>query len=169
MKYTWFLILIHLVQLIDFELVGQENTMIKNSSTHDRKISIGINSGMSWAYEDRASLWGPQASVTIDYKIYNNIFVQFAPKYTWLMKWNEHYLTLPIHLRKKFGDKFSLYAGPALTFDLGYFKDLGLSAGAYYHINNRHAIVLSAYTFTLYDYFIDYLYVPVSLSYNICF
>jgi hypothetical protein len=140
-----------------------------DNHTGKEKFIPGINIGAGTAYADKAFNHHIAFSLTIDYHIKKGFFLQFAPKYSWLWKWNEHYLTLPVHLRKMFGDKISIFAGPALTFDIGYFKDLGISAGGCYHFSRRSAVILSAFTFTLYDYYIDYLYVPVSLSYQITF
>ena len=134
-----------------------------------RMLIFGSNGGIGASYTDRQILFNLQGSVTMDYVLKNTWSVQMAPKYTWLIKWNEHYLTLPVHLRKKIGDRFSFYAGPALTFDIGYFKDIGLSSGIYFHYSERSAINLSAFTFTLYDYHIDYLFIPVGLTYNYYF
>ena len=131
-----------------------------------KKLQFSIQTGAGWAYEDKANLFNTSASLTLDYHLKKQFYLQFAPTYSWLWKWNEHYMTLPIHLRKKFGNKFSLFAGPALTFDVGYFKDLGISAGGYYHLSEHSAIAVSAFTFTLYEYYIDYLYVPISISYR---
>lgn len=137
--------------------------------TENRKLFFGATLGIGWAYEDEAHLYNTSTSFAVEYRIINNYYFQFAPIYSWLWKWNEHYLTLPIHIGKKFGNKISLFAGPALTFDVGFFKDFGISAGTYYHFNKKSALLLSAFTFTLYDYYIDYLYVPVSLSYSYTF
>ncbi len=38
-----------------------------------------------------------------------------------------------------------------------------------FHTGKRTSVVLSVFTFTLYDYYIDYLYVPVGLSYRYMF
>lgn len=133
------------------------------------KFEFGINTGVGWAYEDEAHLFNTSCCFSMDYRIKNKYFIQLAPQYSWLWKWNEHYLTIPIHLRKKFGDRLSLFAGPALTFDIGYFKDLGISGGAYYHFNNHSALAVTVFSFTLYDYYIDYLYVPVNISYRLSF
>ncbi len=134
-----------------------------------RRFLFGIQAGNGWACEDEAHLFSLSAGLTIDFQITDHLFLQFAPSYSWLWKWNEHYLTLPVHFRKKFGERISLFAGPAVTFDVGYFKDLGLSAGAYVHLDNSFALVLSLYAFTLYDYDIDYLYVPINISYRYTF
>jgi hypothetical protein len=134
-----------------------------------RKFLFGVQAGTGWAYEDKTHLYNTLACITFDYHLKSNYFIQFAPQYSWLWKWNEHYLTIPIHLRKKIGEKLSFFAGPALTFDVGYFKDLGVSVGAYYHFNKRSALALSVFTFTLYDYYIDYLYAPVNISYRFTF
>ena len=131
-----------------------------------RKFNIGFNAGIGASYTDRAYLLNTPASLSFDFRATEQFFVQFAPKYSWLLKWNEHYLTLPLHLGIMINKRFSFFAGPALTFDIGYFKDLGISAGVYYHFGKRSAIVLSANTFTLYDYNINYLYVPIGLTYN---
>lgn len=142
--------------------ISNEGAVIK-----PKKLIFGIQGGAGWAFEDEADLFNTSVSLTVDYHIKHNFFMQFAPQYSWLWKWNEHYLTLPFHLRKKFGERISLFAGPALTFDIGNFKDVGISVGAYYHFTKRSALEVSAFTFTLYDYDIDYLYVPVSISYDI--
>jgi len=130
---------------------------------------FGVQAGSGWAFEDETHLFNIAAGLTVDYQMTNHLFLQFAPAYSWLWRWNEHYLTLPFHFRAKIGGILSLFAGPALTFDVGYFKDLGVSAGVYLHLNDRFALVLSAYTFTLYGYDIDYLYVPVNISYRYTF
>ena len=127
---------------------------------------FGFQAGVGWAYEDEVHMMISTLVFTLKYSFKNNYFVQLAPKYSWLMKWNEHYLTLPIHIGKRVGNRLSFFAGPALTYDIAFFRDLGLSAGACYHFGNRSALVLSLFTFTLYDYDIDYLIVPVSISYS---
>ena len=86
--------------------------------------------------------------------------------YTYLIRWSEHYLTLPLHFGAYINNKIRVAAGPALSYDLGYFKDFGVSAAIYYHFNDWTAISISAFTFTLYDYHIDYLYIPLAVSYN---
>jgi len=141
---------------------GQE---IKDSYI-DKDISFGVNLSLNGSYNDKAYNIGIPFSFIVDYKLKNDFSIQFAPKYTWLYKWNEHYLTIPLHLKKDFGEKIEIYVGPALTFDLGYFKDLGISAGILYQVGNRSSLILSAYTFTLYDYHIDYFYLPIGVSYN---
>ena len=157
-------LLIFILSLISFGLFSQEISKKRNLN-EPKKLMFGIQAGAGWAYEDEAHLFNVSTCLTLDYHLKNFFFIQFAPQYSWLWKWNEHYLTLPIHLRKKIGVKFSLFAGPALTFDVGYFKDLGFSGGAYYHFSKRSALAISALSFTLYDYYIDYLYVPISISY----
>jgi len=147
---------------------GQQRS-IDSSNPVDRRFQFGIQAGNGWACEDETHLFSLSAGLTFDYQITDRLFLQFAPSYSWLWKWNEHYLTLPLHVRKKIGERISLFAGPALTFDLGYFKDVGVSAGAYVHLDNRFALVISVYAFTLYDYDIDYLYVPVNISYRYTF
>ncbi len=147
---------------------GQEKST-DHSQPDAGRFLFGIQAGNGWAYEDENHLFSLFGGLTFDYRISDHLFLQFAPSYSWLWKWNEHYLTLPIHLRVKLGEIISLFAGPALTFDVGYFKDLGVSAGAYLHLDERFALVLSAYTFTLYDYDIDYLYVPINISYRYSF
>jgi hypothetical protein len=138
----------------------------KLSSTEQPVFEFGINAGIGWTYEDKAHLLNTTVCFTLDFRIINSYSIQLAPQYAWLWTWNEHYLTIPIHLRKRFGDKLSLFAGPAISFDLAYFKDCGISAGAYYHFNKHNGLAISANTFTLYDYGIDYLYVPISLTYR---
>jgi hypothetical protein len=147
---------------------GQDRAM-DSSNPGARRFLFGIQAGNGWACEDEVHLFNLSAGLTFDYKVADHLFLQFAPSYSWLWKWNEHYLSLPIHLRIKFGEIISLFAGPALTFDVGYFKDMGISAGAYVHLDNRFAFVLSVYAFTLYDYDIDYLYVPINISYRYSF
>jgi hypothetical protein len=133
------------------------------------KIIFGIQAGAGWAYEDEAHLFNTSTGITFDYRFLDKYNIQFAPRYSWLWKWNEHYLTLPVHIRKKFGQRISLFAGPAFTLDIGHFKDLGISAGACYHFSRRSALVISAFVFTLYDYHIDYFYMPVSIAYGYYF
>ena len=105
---------------------GQEIDEIDHSYD-SKRLTFSTNLGAAWAFEDKAHLFSASTGIILDYHLIHNFYVQFAPKYSWLWKWNEHYLTLPVHVRKKFGDKFSVFAGPALTFDIGYFKDLGIS------------------------------------------
>jgi len=157
--------LIIILSLFSMSIISQG---ISNTDTLDQlnKFMFGVQGGAGWAYEDEAHLFNISAGVTINYQIKSNFFIQFSPQYSWLWKWNEHYLTLPLHLRKKLGNKFSLFAGPALTFDVGNFKDIGISGGAYFHFTKRSALAISAFTFTLFDYDIDYLYVPVCISYH---
>ena len=155
-----FTLLIYSSQLYSQEYFDQ------NFQTENKKFSLSADAGMSWAYEDKAHLFNTSTSAILDYQIKNKFHLQFAPRYTWLIKWNEHYLTLPFHLRKQLGKKLSLFAGPALTIDIGYFKDLGISAGMDYYFSKRSAIKLSVFTFTLYDYHIDYLFVPIGLTYT---
>jgi hypothetical protein len=148
-------------------VTGQE--ILNNTSlVKPKKLIFGIQAGAGWAYEDETNLFNTAISFTTDYRIKNNYFIQFAPQYSWLWKWNEHYLTFPVHLRKKFGSGLSLFAGPALTFDVPYFKDLGISGGAYFHFSDQFALAVSVFSYTLYDYYIDYLYVPVSISCRLC-
>jgi len=161
-------LLIIILSLLSFDTFSQE-VKTSNSLNTNKKFIFGIQAGAGWANEDEAHLYNTSISISLDYHLRNNYFIQFAPQYSWLWKWNEHYLTLPIHIRKKIGNKFSLFAGPALTFDVGCFRDFGISGGAYYHISNRSALALSVFTFTLYDYYIDYVYAPVSISYRFTF
>ena len=147
---------------------GQESAMDRNKPVVDR-FQFGVQAGSGWACEDETHLFSLLAGLTVDYQMTDHLFLQLAPSYSWQWTWNEHYLILPVHLRAKFSEIISLFAGPALTCDIGNFKDLGVSAGAYFHLNNRFALVLSVYTFTLYDYDIDYLYVPVNISYRYTF
>jgi hypothetical protein len=133
------------------------------------KFEFGVNAGVGWANEDEACLYNSSICLSVDYRIINKYSIQFAPQYSWLWKWNEHYLTIPIHLRKKFGERFSLFAGPALSFNVGNFNDLGFSGGVYYHFCNHSALAVTVFSFTLYDYCIGYLYVPVSISYRFSF
>lgn len=159
-----FLMLIGL--LTAFSADAQE---IPEKKRAGHKFSVGVSTGIGTSYTDKVFLLNVPASGIIEYKIADTYFIRFAPMYTWLIRWNEHYLTLPVHIRKDLGEKFGLFTGPALTFDIGYFKDLGVSAGVYYHLGKRSSIVLSAFTFTLYDYHIDYLFVPVALTYRYMF
>lgn len=159
------LILIFTFSYLTYTFCQVEDALTSNAG----KLTMGIRAGAGWSYADEAHLFNTSTSLAIDYHLKNSYYIQFAPTYSWLWKWNEHYLTIPVHMRKRFGEKFSLFAGPALTFDVGYFKDLGLSGGAYYHISTNSSIVISAFTFTLYDYHIDFLYVPVSVIYSYTF
>ena len=138
-------------------------------SPGDKMFIFGTIGGIGASYTDKLILLNLQGSMTLDYFFKDTWSIQFAPRYTWLAKWNEHYLTIPIHLKKKLCEKFSFYGGPAITFDIGYFRDMGISAGILYHFDKRSAINLSAFTFTLYDYHIDYLFVPVVLSFACTF
>ncbi|MFC2125002.1 hypothetical protein ACFLU5_09340 [Bacteroidota bacterium] len=145
---------------------SQDRMSDVNTDTNSR-ILIGCNLGVNCSYSDEAyNFSAPVASISFDYHIKNGYYLQVAPKYSWLYKWNEHYLTVPLHVRKRFSNRFSFYAGPSITWDVGYFRDLGISAGTYFHVNEQSSIILSVYTFTLYDYEIDYLYAPVGISYN---
>lgn len=138
-------------------------------NTKDRSLSFGVFAGPAWAYEDKAYLWSPQVSVLVDLRLKQDFFIRSAPTYTWLMKWNEHYLALPLQLGKTLNHKWSFYAGPAFIMDVGFFHDLGFAGGMTRHLNRHHAISLSAFRFTLYDYHIDYLYIPVCLGYQFNF
>jgi hypothetical protein len=130
------------------------------------KISIGVKAGLGFSYTDKAFLLNVPASISIDYKLSKKYYLQFAPNYIWLIRWNEHYLSLPIHLGLRANNKWSFFAGPALTFDIGNFKDWGISAGIHYHVGTRSSIILSGTTFSLYDYKIDFLFVPVGITFN---
>lgn len=145
-----------------------QDSTVSLKKCNEKDLVFGTNLGMSCYYTDKAFLFSVPSSFSIDFHIKKDYYIQFAPKYSWLWKWNEHYLTLPIHIRKHINKRISVYAGPAITWDIGYFRDLGISAGAYFQINDRSSIILSAFTFTLYDYYIDYLYIPVGISYNLC-
>lgn len=147
-------------------LYSQEDTQKENLSQSKHKFLTGGNLGISCSYSDYAFNFSPTVSISIDYPIKKGYYLQIAPKYSWLFRWNEHYFTLPLHVRKRYNQKFSFYAGPAITLDIGYFRDLGISAGTYFHVNNKSSIILSVFTFTLYDYHIDYIYIPIGLSYN---
>jgi hypothetical protein len=150
-------------------LANSQETDYGLNGDNDHRFLLGSNAGVSCSYTDEAFNFSLTASTAMDYHIKNGYYVQIAPRYTWLIKWNEHYLTIPLHIRKRFGKRLSLYAGPSITWDIGYFRDLGISAGVYFHITGNSAIILSAFTFTLYDYHIDYLYIPVGISYSHCF
>ncbi len=149
-----------MTRFVTNDLMGQE---------HPSKFVFSTNMGLAGSYTDRAYLLSTQAGFGITYLLNENYGIQFSPKYNWLIKWNEHYLCLPIHLTRNFGQRITLYAGPALTFDVGYFKDVGFSGGVSYKIKVHSSLALSAFTITLYDYHIDYLYVPVSISYKYSF
>ena len=132
----------------------------------DYDFLFGGNIGVSCSYSDEAFNFSFPVSLTLDYYIKKGYYLQVAPKYSWLFWWNEHYFTLPLHVRRRFSKRLSLYLGPSITWDIGYFKDLGISAGAYFHFGKNSSIILSAFTFTLYDYYIDYQYLPICISYN---
>ncbi|MCB0667942.1 MAG: hypothetical protein KDC80_19080 [Saprospiraceae bacterium] len=151
-------------------LPGVSQKVAEKETSYDKgKLIFGFQTGAGWAYEDEKHLFHTSVYLTADYGIGTKLFVQFAPQYSILWKWKEHYLTFPIHLRKQFASRLSLYAGPALIFDVGFFKDLGVSGGAYYNLSEKSALAISAYTFTLYDYDIDFLYIPVTISYRFKF
>ena len=99
---------------------------VKDTGAHDMDFhfSMGADLGLSCSYTDEVFLFSVPVSVNLDYHFKKGYYLQFAPKYTWLFKWNEHYLSLPLHLKKRFGNRISLFAGPALTFDVGYFRDI---------------------------------------------
>lgn len=130
------------------------------------KLNLSAGMGLAGAYADKAFQWSAPITIQVDYYLKHGLFLQFAPSYSWYWRWNDHYLTFPLHLGKRIGNKWSVYAGPALSLDVGYFKDLGISAGFNYHITEQSVLRISAYTFTLYDYHIDYLMVPVSVGYH---
>ena len=130
------------------------------------RFSIGVDGGGGASYTDKYFMLNTQAAFMMNYRITGRWSVQLAPRYTWLVKWNEHYLTLPLHLRISTGERFGIYAGPALVLDIGYFRDWGFSAGIYYNLSERSALNLLFYTFTLYDYNIDYLYIPIGLTFS---
>ncbi len=96
-----------------------QEVMDTGASDRDFHFSIGGDLGLSCSYTDEAFLFSVPVSMNLDYHLRKGYYLQFAPKYSWLIKWNEHYLTLPLHLVKKFGNKISVFAGPALTFDVG--------------------------------------------------
>ena len=138
-------------------------------NTDPEKFIPGISGGIGVSYTDKALLVNLQGSFTLDYYLTSKLSIQFAPGYTWLIRWNEHYLTIPLQLKMRLSDKLSVSAGPALTFDAGYFHNTGISAGVYYHFSKRSGIKISVYTFTLYNYHIDYLFVPLGLNYTYTF
>jgi len=143
-----------LAGILNVFLISAQNVPA-NAETPE-KLGLGFSAGPAVTYTDKAFLLSTQISGHLDYKISERCFIQLAPKYTWLIRWNEHYLTLPLHIGARFGERISCVAGPALTFDLGFFRDIGISAGVFYRFSERSAIGLSAHTFTLYDYSIDY-------------
>jgi hypothetical protein len=130
------------------------------------RLHAGINAGIGTSFTDKAVLFTLHGGVACDYFFIGTWYLRLAPEYTWLIRWNEHYLTFPVQAGRKMGRKMSFYAGPAVTFDIGYFRNLGLSAGADYHFGKRSAIMISAFTFTLFDYHVDYVFIPVSISYH---
>lgn len=162
MKRSLLFLLALSISVFTFSQEPMESTA-KNST---RRLQLGAGLGLAGAYADKAFQWSTPITFTVDYHFKRGIFLQFAPGYSWYWRWNDHYLTFPLHLGKRFGNKWSMYAGPTLTLDVGYFKDLGISAGISYHVSERSVLSLSAYTFTLYDYHIDYLMVPVSVGYH---
>lgn len=148
--------------ILFFRLGAQENI---NDQKPGCKFQLGVSAGVGGSYTDKAFLLNLPASINIDYRISDNYFLQFTPGYLWLIRWNEHYLNLSLHAGRKFGNRFNLFLGPALTFDVGFFHDLGVSFGADYQLSERSSIMLSSYTFTLYDYHIDYFFMPLKFSY----
>lgn len=133
----------------------------------NNNLRIAFNIGLGVSYTDKYVLINSATSIDFDFTLSDNYFLQFAPKYTYLHKWIEHYITLPIHFGVNLTNKIRIAAGPALSFDVGNFKDIGISAGMYYHFSERSAISISAFSFTLYDYKIDYLFIPLAVSYNL--
>ncbi len=161
---------IYAIAFVQLSLVGNAQDKIAGfDPDEEHKFIIGFNLGVSCSYSDETYLFSFPVSLSLDYHIKNGYYIQFAPKYSWLYKWNEHYLTLPLHLRKRFGQRLSLFLGPCISWDVGYFKDWGISGGAYIHLGKSSSIVLSAFSFTLYNYYIDYRYLPIGISYNYFF
>lgn len=154
-----------LVSSISVFAISQD-PLKSNGKNSPRKLHMGAGLGLAGVYADQAFQWSAPISIRLDYHLNYGLYLEFAPTYSWYWKWNDHYLSFPLHVGKRIGNKWSVYAGPAFTLDVGYFKDLGMSAGINYHIDERSALKLSVYTFTLYDYHIDYLMVPVSLGYH---
>ncbi|MFC2086329.1 hypothetical protein ACFLQ9_01270, partial [Bacteroidota bacterium] len=66
---------------------------IKNDRIPD--FLMGSNLGISCSYNDYAYNISFPVSLSLDYHIKNGYYLQIAPKYSWLFRWNEHYLTLP--------------------------------------------------------------------------
>ena len=163
-----YFIVIFLLSFLSLPIYSQVSTT-GFEAQKDHNFLFGMNAGMSCSYNDNAFNFAPTVSFSFDYHLINGYYLQFAPRYSWLYKWNEHYLTLVLHLRKRFGKRVSLFLGPCISWDVGFFNDLGISAGAYIHLGSKSAIMLSAFTFTLYDYNIDYTYIPVAISYNYYF
>ena len=159
-------LLIFLVLL--FTISGKGQT-VKRSEELSRRYRLGLSGGFGASYTDKALLFNLPAAISIEYRLGRSFWLEFAPEYSWLIRWNEHYLVLPLHLRVEIMQNVSAFAGPAFVFDLGYFRDLGLSAGVSNPINHRNSVSISAFTFTLYDYHIDYLYIPVTLMYRFTF
>lgn len=147
---------------------GQDKASVRSDPFAGRFL-IGVQAGNGWACEDEKHLFNLTAGLTIDYQIADHFFLQLAPSYYWLWTWNEHYFILPVHFRQKYSDLFSLFAGPAITFNVGYSENVGLSVGAYIHLDNRFALVLSVYAFRLYGHDTDFLYVPINMSYRYSF
>ena len=144
-----------------------QNDDKKMNSDHIGRFLIGIDLGISGSYSDAAhNISAPVSSICLDYHIGKNYYLQIAPRYSWLFRWNEHYLTLPLHVRKRFNKLLSVYEGPSITRDVGYFRDLGISVGINFHISERSSINLSVFTFSLADYHIHYRYVPVGISFK---
>jgi hypothetical protein len=147
-------------------LNGDTTKTEKYSNDIDHTILIGSGGGVSCSYSDKTFLYSTPAFLSLDYHIKNGYYLQIAPKYSYLYRWSEYYLTLPLHVRKQISNRFSLYVGPCITWEIPYFRDLGISAGAYFHINKNTSIILSVFTFTLWDYYIDYTYIPIGVSFN---
>lgn len=143
------------------------STTLPAQKAANQRFILGSNIGASCAYADLAFNFALTGSITLDYHLKNGYYLQLAPRYSWLWRWNEHYLTVPLHLRKQLNDHLSVYAGPAMSWDIGYFRDLGFSGGINLHITRKSAIQLFVFTFSLKDYEIDYWYVPVGVAYQI--
>lgn len=150
--------------LLSHLLMSQE--IVKENHKFLNKITIGARTGLGTAYTDNLFVICIPASLSFEVESVNRFYLRMAPEYTWLVKWNEHYLTLPLQIKKQFGEHISLFAGPCITWEPGSFHDWGLSGGIQYQISDKSSIILSAFTFDLNAYCIDYRFVPVGITYN---
>jgi hypothetical protein len=83
----YFYILI--VLFLNKSLVAQDISL-------NERFMLSSNGGIGASYADKAFLLNLLGSFTLDYVIKNKWSIQLAPKYIWLVKWNEHYLTVPL-------------------------------------------------------------------------
>ena len=77
--------LVILLLSVSFLAQGQNGALDSPKPVAGRFL-FGVQAGGGWAYEDESHLFNAMASLTVDYRITDNLFVQFAPGYSWLWK-----------------------------------------------------------------------------------